>query len=263
MSEAASRSWRLVALGATAGVVGGGLGVGGGIILVPLLVAVGLDRHRAHATSLAAIVLIAIAGATSFGVSGETQLVLGLIVGIGGIAGSVLGASAMHRMSSKALSVVFAVILLLGAVRMIFGANPITGSGDFGDVTRVSIALGVGLVAGLFAGVAGIGGGVVIVPATVFFLGLAQHEAQGTSLVAIVLTASAGTVVNLRNERVRLGDGLVVGAGGVIGSIIGSRLALGLEGRALSLLFGFLLLFVSIRTLYRALRKQPQPIGGD
>ena len=46
-----------------AGVVGGGLGVGGGIILVPLLVAVGFDQHRAHATSLAAIVLIAVGDA--------------------------------------------------------------------------------------------------------------------------------------------------------------------------------------------------------
>ena len=70
--------WLLVLVGLGAGVVGGGLGVGGGIILVPLLVAIGFDRHRAHATSLAAIVLISAAGATSFAVDGEIDVVLGL-----------------------------------------------------------------------------------------------------------------------------------------------------------------------------------------
>jgi uncharacterized membrane protein YfcA len=59
-------AWKLVLIGLAAGVLGGGLGVGGGIVMVPLLVLVGSDRHRAHATSLAAIVFIAVAGAVSF-----------------------------------------------------------------------------------------------------------------------------------------------------------------------------------------------------
>ena len=262
-NEAWAKSGKLVAIGVAAGVLGGGLGVGGGIIIVPLLMLVGFDRHRAHATSLAGIVLIALAGAASFGVSGEIELGLGMMIGVGGIAGSVLGATAMHRMSSRALSLVFGVVLLVAGVRMVLGANPISGSGDVDDLSRVLIALGIGLVAGFFAGVAGVGGGVVIVPATVFFLGLAQHTAQGTSLMEIVLTALAGTVVNVRNERVRLGDGLVVGAGGVIGSITGSRIALGVGESALSLLFGFLVLFVATQTLYRGLRPQSQPVNVD
>ncbi|MGH3649188.1 MAG: hypothetical protein ACRDU9_00650, partial [Acidimicrobiia bacterium] len=53
---------------------------------------------------------------------------------------------------------------------------------------------------------------------------------------------------------VRLNDSFIIGAGGVVGSIVGSRLALGIEGRTLSLLFGFLVLFVAVRTLYRTLR---------
>jgi uncharacterized membrane protein YfcA len=94
----------------------------------------------------------------------------------------------------------------------------------------------------------------VIVPASVLLLGLAQHEAQGTSLVAIIFTAVAGTMVNLRNERVRLEDGLVVGAGGVVGALVGSQLALGIEGRTLSVVFGLLVLFVALRTLFRIWR---------
>jgi uncharacterized membrane protein YfcA len=245
--------WKLVLIGLAAGVIGGGLGVGGGIILVPLLVAVGYERHRAHATSLAAIIFIAVAGAISFGVSGEIDLGFGVIVGVGGVLGSVIGATVMHRVSARALTIVFALLLLVAAFRLITGADPLPGSADFGIFSQTAIALVIGLIAGFFAGLAGIGGGVVIVPSSVLLLGLGQHEAQGTSLVAIVFTSVAGTLVNLRNRRVRLVDGLLAGSGGVVGSLIGSRLALEVEGRTLSLVFGFLVLFVALRSLYGAL----------
>ncbi len=246
--------WKLAFIGLAAGLVGGGLGVGGGIVLVPLLVLAGLDRHRAHATSLAAIVLIAAMGAASFGISGEIDVVVGVTVGIGGILGSVVGATVMHRISARSLTIVFAIVLLVAAARMISGGNPLPGSASFGELLQVVIALGIGLVAGFFAGLAGIGGGVVIVPSAVLLLGLSQHQAQGTSLLAIVFTSIAGTVVNRRNERVQLGDGLLAGLGGVVGSLIGSRTALGIEGRTLSVGFGLLLLFVAVRSLYRTLR---------
>ncbi len=228
--------------------------------MVPLLVAVGFDQHRSHATSLAAIVLIAAAGAVSFGRSDELALGIGVVIGMGGIVGSVLGASVMHRTSPRTLTIIFGIVLLVAGLRMIGGANPLAGAAGFGDSTQVVVAIGIGLVAGFFAGLAGIGGGVVIVPSTLLLLGLSQHEAQGTSLVAIVFTAIAGTIVNLKNKRVRLKDGLVVGVGGVIGSLIGSQLALGVEGHTLSLMFGFLVLFVAFRIFYRALRPQTQEV---
>jgi hypothetical protein len=251
--------WKLALIGLAAGTIGGGLGVGGGIILVPLLVMVGFERHRAHATSLAAIVMISTAGAISFGVAGEINLGLGVTVGIAGILGSVIGASVMHRVSPRALTIVFGVVLLVAAIRLISGADPLPGSADLAPVWELLISLSIGFVAGFFAGLAGIGGGVVIVPASVLLLGLEQHEAQGTALVAIVFTSVAGTVVNFRNQRVRPRDGLIAGGGGIVGSLIGSRLALAIEGRTLSLIFGFLVLFVAVRSLYRSLRT-PQPV---
>lgn len=253
--------WKLALIGLAAGTVGGGLGVGGGIILVPLLVMVGLDRHRAHATSLAAIVLIAVTGAISFTVSGEADVGLGVLIGVGGVLGSVIGASVMHRVSARALTIVFALVLLVAGIRLISGASPLPGTTDLSAFWGVVIAIFIGLTAGFFAGLAGIGGGAVIVPSSVLLLGLDQHQAQGTSLVAIVFTATAGTIVNLRNGRVRPRDGLMAGAGGVVGSLIGSRLALGMDPRTLSLLFGFLILFISLRTLTQTLRPQPAAQG--
>ena len=210
----AVQPWKLVLIGLAAGLLSGGFGVGGGIILVPLLVAVGMDRHRAHATSLASIFPIAVAGAVTFALSGEVNLGLGVAVGVGGVIGSIVGASLMNRLSTRSLSIFFGLVLLGAGIRMIFSSDPLPLASGFDDLTLILVALGIGLVSGFFAGVAGVGGGVIIVPATVLLLGFSQHEAQGTSLLAIILTSIAATIINRKNRRVSLtgchqGRGLV------------------------------------------------------
>lgn len=246
--------WKLVLIGLAAGTLGGGLGLGGGFILVPLLVAVGLSRHRAHATSLAAIIFIATAGAISFGASGEIDIAVGVTLGIGGIIGSIIGATVMNRVSARALTITFGIVLLVAAIRLIASSDPLPGASEFTSLGQTAIALGIGLIAGFFAGLAGIGGGAVMVPSSVLLLGLDQHTAQGTSLVAIIFTSISGTMVNLKNQRVRLRDGLLAGVGGVVGSLIGSRVALLIDGRVLSVVLGLIVMWVALRSLYRTLR---------
>ncbi len=253
------KPWKLALIGLVTGLFSGGFGVGGGIVLVPLLMAVGFERHRAHATSLAGIFPIAIAGAASFAIAGDVELGLGVAVGVGGVIGAIIGASLMNRLSTRALSIFFGLVILLAGIRMIFSTDPLPGSADFGDLTLVLIAFGIGVVSGFFGGVAGIGGGIVIVPATVLLLGFSQHEAQGTSLLAIILTSIGATVINRKNRRVLLGDALVVGLAGAVGSVVSSQIALGTEGEVLSALFGGLAVVIAIRTLYRAWKDQPKP----
>lgn len=260
MNQAAEvKFWKLVLIGLVAGILSGGFGVGGGIVLVPLLLAVGLDRHRAHATSLASIFPIALAGAVSFGLSGEISIGLGIAVGIGGVVGSMFGASLMNRLSTRSLSIFFGLVILGAGARMILSTEPLPGSGGLSDLALALFAFGIGLLSGFFAGVAGIGGGIVIVPATVLLLGFAQHEAQGTSLLAIILTSIAATIVNRKNRRVRLQDAVVVGGGGVVGSVVSSQIALGVDGRILSALFGVFAVIIASRTLYRAWHAEGRP----
>ncbi len=245
---------RLALIGLAAGLLGGGLGIGGGIILVPLLVALGFDRHRAHATSLAAIVFIVTAGAISFASGGEINPGAGIAIGLGGVVGSTIGATVMHRLKPKTLTIIFSGVLLVAAARMISGASPVATTTDLAGLGFLGTAFAIGTVAGFFAGIAGVGGGVVVVPASVLLLGLPQHEAQGTSFLAIIFTATAGTLVNRRNGRVRLVDGATVGLGGVVGSVTSSQIALGVDAKSLSTAFGFLVLFVALRSLYRVWR---------
>ena len=164
----------------------------------------------------------------------------------------------MNRLSTRSLAIFFGLVILAAGTRMIFSTDPLPGSADFGEVVLVLIAFGIGLISGFFGGVAGIGGGIVIVPATVLLLGISQHAAQGTSLLAIILTSIAATIVNRKNRRVNLRDALVVGTGGVVASVFASQVALGVDGRILSALFGGLAVLIAIRTLYRALTSGAQ-----
>lgn len=248
--------WKLLAIGAAAGVTSGLLGIGGGIIMVPLLLAIGMDRHRAHATSLAAIIPIALAGSTAFGVSGAVDLRVGVAVGLGGVLGSALGATVMNRTAPRTLAIVFDLVLLIAALRMIFGGGSLTSGAGLEGFAVLALAFAIGSAAGFFAGLSGVGGGVIMVPAFVLLLGFTQHAAQGTSLVAIIFTALSGTTVNLRNRRVQPIQALTVGLAGVAGSIGGARVALGVEARALSLTFGLLALYVAGQSLYKILRTQ-------
>ena len=107
----------------------------------------------------------------------------------------------------------------------------------------------IGVVAGAMAGLLGVGGGVVLVPALVLFLGFDQHVAQGTSLVVIVPAALAGSTVNVRRGRFRLADAALLVAGGLGGAAIGSALALGLDDGPLRRLFAVLLIGLGVQQL--------------
>jgi uncharacterized membrane protein YfcA len=109
--------------------------------------------------------------------------------------------------------------------------------------------LAVGLAAGLLAGLFGIGGGVVMVPAMVLIMGFDQHLAQGTSLLVIIPAAAAGSVTHYRHGRLALRDAAALAVGGVLGAILGSVTALSLDDQLLRRLFALFILAVAGRML--------------
>lgn len=108
---------------------------------------------------------------------------------------------------------------------------------------------GVGLSAGVLAGLFGVGGGVLLVPAMVIGLGYDQHLAQGTSLLVIVPTAIAGTLANRRSGLVDGQQALGVALGGMVGAVIGGSAALVLDDRTLRMLFVAYLVVIGLRLL--------------
>jgi uncharacterized protein len=115
-------------------------------------------------------------------------------------------------------------------------------------------SVAVGLAAGMIAGLLGVGGGVIMVPGLVLFLGLSQIEAEATSLLAIVPTAVVGAWRQDRYGNVRRRDALLVGVLSVGGSAAGVGAANVLPERALRLGFAALMVLVAAQLVRRALR---------
>ena len=117
----------------------------------------------------------------------------------------------------------------------------------------IVLALVLGGAAGLLAGLFGVGGGILFVP-TLVLLGLSQHVATGTSLLAILPTAVAGTWSQQRYGNVRWRAALVIGVAAAAIAPLGALLAESLGDRTLRRLFAVLLVVVAIQIAWRARR---------
>jgi len=124
----------------------------------------------------------------------------------------------------------------------------------------VSGAIAVGFAGGIIAGLLGVGGGVLFVPGLVLFLGLSQHQAEATSLLAIVPVAIVGAYQHDRYGNVHRPDALRLGLLSIVGAAAGVALANALSGALLRDAFAVLLVVVAaqlVQTTYRGDSKRP------
>lgn len=234
-------------LGAAAGALGGMMGVGGGILLVPLLVHVMREsQHEAQAASLASIIGTAAVAAIPYLVREHLDLGLAAVLAIGALPGVIVGAKTAGRLSGLWLRRAFGVAILVTAVRIL--AAPPAHAGT-PALWPWPAELGLGLTVGFLAGLLGIGGGTILVPILVLAQRIPQHAAQGLSLLLIVPVGIVGVLTYARGGRlpVRLLPGLVIG--GAVGGLVGAVLAQAMEGPVLSRLFALFLVAVSIQMM--------------
>ncbi len=114
-------------------------------------------------------------------------------------------------------------------------------------------AIAIGVCAGIVAGLLGVGGGVLFVPGLVIFLGLGQHQAEATSLLAIVPVAIVGTIKQDGYGNVRRRDAIVMGLLSIAGAAAGVALANALSGTVLRVGFALLMVFVAIQLVRKAM----------
>jgi uncharacterized membrane protein YfcA len=118
----AGRLAKLAVIGTAAGLFSGLFGVGGGTVIVPLLILwLGYREHVATGTSLAAIAVIAAFAATTHGAYGNVDVGKGLLVGLPAVAGVLAGTSLQQRLSGRAISLMFSVLLVAVAVELLAG----------------------------------------------------------------------------------------------------------------------------------------------
>jgi uncharacterized protein len=120
---------------------------------------------------------------------------------------------------------------------------------------HAAIGVVVGLVTGVLAGLFGVGGGILFVPALTLVFGLEQHQAQATSLLAILPTVVVGTWRQQRYGNVRWSPSLLLGLAGIAGVVAGGFLAESLPANILRRLFGALLLLTAAQLLWRARKR--------
>ncbi|WP_173923399.1 sulfite exporter TauE/SafE family protein [Agromyces sp. Marseille-P2726] len=248
---------RLAIVGAAGGLFSGAFGVGGGILMVPLLITfAGLDQRRASSTSLAAIVPAAVAGSVTYLVNGEIDLLAALFVAVGAVVGSWVGAWLLRTLSLDWLRWLFIALLVAVAVRLVV-VTPVRGGG-LAELDAATIAgmVALGVVIGIASGLFGIGGGVIMVPAFIALFGMGDLVAKGTSLLVMIPTAVSGTVVNARAGIVDVRAALVVGVAATIASFGGVAIAFVLSPEWSAWLFAALIVVAATQLTIRAIRLQ-------
>jgi len=248
----------LLAIGAAAGLLSGVFGIGGGFLLAPLLILYGVPPAVAVASTANQLVGVSLPGAVTHWRRGQVDLSMALVMLTGGLAGSAFGVSlftGLRSLGQDALVVELsyaAILGLLGAALLIESLRAVLIRG--GPAPRLLhrykwvhglplklrfhrsklyisllVPLGLGFVAGSVSAVLGAGGGLIMVPAMIYLLGMPISVVPGTALFQIVFVSAAVTVLQeVENGTVDLALAMILLVGGTIaaplGKIIGSKL---------------------------------------
>ena len=259
----------MLATGAFAGVLAGLFGIGGGVVIVPVLEAalgiLGVDpairMHMAVGTSLATIVPTSISSTRAHWQRQSVDLDVAKRWALFVLAGSLAGAWIAAQVHSRVLAMVFAIIALLVAARMVFIPEIRSVSDELPAKPWMPV---IPTLIGVFSALMGIGGGVMSVTALSLF-GMRIHRAVGTAALlglAISVPGALGFVAAGWNDpRVPAGSAGYVSLIGfaciasttVLTAPLGARIAHSFSEKRLSLLFGLFLVLVSLRLFLRAL----------
>lgn len=269
----------LLGLGAAVGFLSGLFGVGGGFLMTPLLIFIGVPPAVAVATGTNQIVASSVSGALSHWRRGNIDLKMGAMLLVGGFAGSTLGVQLFTLLRGLgqidlAISLFYVIFLgVIGALMLIESARAMNRTRRSGAALRklhqhhwfhglpfkmrfrksklyisALLPLAIGLGVGLLVALMGVGGGFILVPAMIYLLGMPTAMVVGTSLFQIIfVTANVTLLQAVLNQTVDVLLAILLLAGGVIGAQWGARAGAKLPGEQLRALLGLLVLAVGAK----------------
>ncbi|OPY71964.1 MAG: Sulfite exporter TauE/SafE [Syntrophorhabdus sp. PtaU1.Bin058] len=235
-------------IGLSGGFFGALIGLGGGVIMIPLMtLLLKLTQHKAHGTSLVAIVFTAIAGAATYYLHGTTDWKGALLLAATAIITARFGALYAHSLPEKKLKKAFGIMVVcVSLFLLVKGFLPKSGSQP-GLAGSIVIFLATGVVAGFVSGMMGVGGGVIMIPPMVLLLGMHQQLAQGTSLLAMVPISMTGAFTHHRLGNVRLNIAAGISVGALAGGYLGGTVANILPELYLKVIFSVVLVWMGQR----------------
>jgi hypothetical protein len=259
----------LAAVGFFAGIFGTMVGIGGGIIFVPIfLLFFHFTPQEAIGTSLAAVFFNALSGSISYLRQKRVDIRSGWKFALATLPGAGLGAWVARFFSSLALELVFG--LLLVAVAIFISLRGESHQRDHGDNTytrtlvdyrgevfkyspRVGLGIGLSFLVGIISSLLGIGGGIIHVPVLIFLLGFPIHIATATSHFVLAISAFSGGATHLALGNVLIVPAIIVAALAIPGAQIGAVLSRRAKGRLIARLLAVALLLGGLRLLLKSL----------
>ncbi len=282
IAEMSANIFLLLGMGGGVGFLSGVFGVGGGFLMTPLLIFVGVPPAVAVATEANQIVAASVSGALAHWQRGNVDFKMGLVLLAGGVVGSSFGVwlfSVLRGLGQIELVISLCYVVFLGVIgalmaiesmRMMFpGKSGARGRGKLHQHywvhglplkmrfrrSRLYISallpLGVGFIVGILAAIMGVGGGFIMVPAMIYLLGMPTSVVVGTSLFQIIfVTANVTFLQAVNNFTVDVLLALLLLAGGVIGAQFGARAGARLGGEQLRGLLAVIVLVVCGKMLF-------------
>jgi uncharacterized protein len=246
-------SWPALLLGGLiSGILAGFLGIGGGTVLVPLLVAIGHSPLQSVATSSLAILITAISGTVQNFRMGFFNLSPILALGLPALIWAQLGVYLAAYCPPYLLLAAFALLLLLNIYLLELRRRLDKMTPPQACPHPLAARILTGGVAGLLAGMFGVGGGVIMVPLQVLLLAEPIKVAIQTSLGVIVISALSAAIGHALAGNILLQEGIILGWGGLIGAQISTRFLPRLPDQWVSLGFKLLLGVLSIFVFWQS-----------
>ena len=238
----------LIPLGFVAGVLGSIIGLGGGIIAVPVMTFAGFRPTLAASNSLFAAFSNAVASTASYAKQKRVEFGIGIKLGLMCIPGTILGAFISDVMTPSIFQILFAFVLISSAV-YIFIKRAVDEKPYNKTVLIMIFSAGASFFAGIISSLFGIGGGIVFVPLMVIGIGIPMRRAAPTAQLILMFASLSGLLVHSALGHPDYLQAFFLAIGAFCGGILGARLSLEIKERKLKILVTIVLLAAAVKLI--------------
>lgn len=243
----------LIVVGMLVGVLSGMFGIGGGTVIVPALVWLGLSQRNAAATSTLAIVPTSISGVISYATGGHVDWLAAALLFCGMFIGGQIGSWLLSRLPELVLRWIFVAFLVFVVINQVSFVPSRDHQIVMSVTTGICLAL-LGVIIGTLAGLLGIGGGALAVPSLSMLFGASDLIARGTSLLAMFPNSITTSAANLKRKLAHVKTALIIGLVAAVTAPFGTWIAGAVSPRVGSILFACYLCVLLVRSMFVAVK---------
>lgn len=243
----------LIVVGMLVGVLSGMFGIGGGTVIVPALVWLGLSQRNAAATSTLAIVPTSISGVISYATGGHVDWLAAALLFCGMFIGGQIGSWLLSRLPELVLRWIFVAFLVFVVINQVSFVPSRDHQIAMSVTTGICLAL-LGVIIGTLAGLLGIGGGALAVPSLSMLFGASDLIARGTSLLAMFPNSITTSAANLKRRLAHVKTALIIGVTAAVTAPLGTWIAGEVSPRAGSIMFACYLCVLLVRSMFVAVK---------